>query len=178
MLADPGTCDGSGRPENGTSDLTAALAWRDSLIAELRATGAAQAERIANQAARISELERRLGLDRCHEPDRELPLGAIRSRRRQGINIWWQGGRQAAPLADRKEREMIGSSTPSDGETATVHAALEAGGTSWILAAGDPADASRTGLHRLAPLWTRTACWRSWGRRGRGPPPSPAATSA
>ncbi len=46
---------------------------------------------------------------------------------------------------------MIDSSTPFGVKAATVHAALEAGGTSWILAAGDPADASRTGLHRLAP---------------------------
>ncbi len=46
---------------------------------------------------------------------------------------------------------MIDSSTPFGGKAATVHAAPEAAGTSWILAAGDPADASRTGLHRLAP---------------------------
>ncbi len=46
---------------------------------------------------------------------------------------------------------MTCPTTPSGGNATTVHAALEAGGTSWILAAGDPADASRTGLHRLAP---------------------------
>ncbi len=55
MPADPGTCDGSGRPENGTSGLTTELAWRDSLIAELRAENAAQSARIA-------------GGKRCAEP--------------------------------------------------------------------------------------------------------------
>ncbi|MCY4006271.1 MAG: DUF6444 domain-containing protein [Rhodobacteraceae bacterium] len=40
----------------GLSTKTAELAWRDSLIAEFRAT-------VAAQAARIAELERRLGLD-------------------------------------------------------------------------------------------------------------------
>ncbi len=73
---------------------------------------------------------------------------------------------------------MNGSPAPFDGETATVHAAPEAVGTSWILAVGDPTDASRTGLHRLAPLWTWTAFRAGSDRRGSGPPPSPAATSA
>ncbi|MCY4310577.1 MAG: hypothetical protein OXC54_04585 [Rhodospirillaceae bacterium] len=45
---------------------------------------------------------------------------------------------------------MIDSTTPFDGETATVCAALEVSGTRWILAVGDPSGA-RTGLHRLAP---------------------------
>ncbi len=46
---------------------------------------------------------------------------------------------------------MNGSTTPSGGNATTVYAALQVSGTSWILAVGDPADASRTGLHRLAP---------------------------
>ncbi len=40
---------------------------------------------------------------------------------------------------------MICSTTPSGGETSTVYAALQVSGTGWILAVGDPADASRTG---------------------------------
>ncbi len=46
---------------------------------------------------------------------------------------------------------MTDSTTPSGGETGTVHAALQVSGTGWILAVGDPADASKAGLHRLAP---------------------------
>ncbi len=39
----------------------------------------------------------------------------------------------------------------SEGETATIHAALEAGNRRWILGLGDPGDASRTSLHKLPP---------------------------
>ena len=46
---------------------------------------------------------------------------------------------------------MNGSNAPSGGNASTVYAALQVSGTGWILAVGDPADASRTGLHRLAP---------------------------
>ncbi len=46
---------------------------------------------------------------------------------------------------------MTCPTTPSGGNVSTVHAALQVSGTGWILAVGDPADASRTGLHRLAP---------------------------
>ncbi len=46
---------------------------------------------------------------------------------------------------------MNGLTTPSGGNATTVYAALQVSGTSWILAVGDPADVSRTGLHRLAP---------------------------
>ncbi len=45
---------------------------------------------------------------------------------------------------------MTDSTTPSGGDVTTVHAALEVSGTSWILAVGDPTDASEAGLHRLA----------------------------
>ncbi len=41
--------------------------------------------------------------------------------------------------------------TPFAQDAITVYAGLEVSGTSWILAVGDPCDASRTALHRLAP---------------------------
>ena len=41
--------------------------------------------------------------------------------------------------------------TPLAGDAATGCAALEVVGASWILAVGDPSDASRTGLAGLAP---------------------------
>ena len=46
---------------------------------------------------------------------------------------------------------MVDALAPFAGEDPTVHAALEVSGTSWVLAVGDPADASKTGVHRLAP---------------------------
>ncbi len=46
---------------------------------------------------------------------------------------------------------MNGSNAPFEGNATTVYAALQVSGTGWILAVGDPSDASRTGLHRLAP---------------------------
>ena len=73
---------------------------------------------------------------------------------------------------------MTCPTTPSGGETGTVHAAPQVSGTGWILAVGDPADASRTGLHGLAPLRRWTGRPRSFGGRGSGPPPSPAGMSA
>ena len=68
-----------------------------------------------------------------------------------GINTLWQGADQRQPLAERKERLTVDALAPFAGDTATVHAALEVSGTSWILAVGDPADASKSGIHRLAP---------------------------
>ncbi len=56
---------------------------------------------------------------------------------------------------------MTCPTTPSGGETTTVHAALQVSGTGWILAVGDPSDASRTCLHRLEPLRRWTGCPRS-----------------
>ncbi len=41
--------------------------------------------------------------------------------------------------------------TPSTKSVTMVQAALEAVDSSWILAVGDPADASKAGVHRLAP---------------------------
>ena len=41
--------------------------------------------------------------------------------------------------------------TPLAGDVTTVYAALEVSNSSWILAVGDPSDASRTGLHKLSP---------------------------
>ena len=46
---------------------------------------------------------------------------------------------------------MPESAIPSTDGTITVYAALEVSGKSWILAVGDPSDASRTGIHRLKP---------------------------
>ena len=45
----------------------------------------------------------------------------------------------------------ITDTTPLAGDATTGCAALEAVNSSWILAVGDPSDASRTGLHRLSP---------------------------
>ncbi len=70
---------------------------------------------------------------------------------------------------------MICSTTPSGGNVSTVHAALQVSGTGWILAVGDPADGSRTGLYGLEPLRRWTGRLRS--RCGRGPPPPPAGMS-
>ncbi len=41
--------------------------------------------------------------------------------------------------------------TPSGDGVTTIHAALEVSDSGWILTVGDPANASGTGLHRLAP---------------------------
>ena len=46
---------------------------------------------------------------------------------------------------------MVDTPTPFAVDASTVHAALEVSDSSWILGVGDPADASRTGLHKLAP---------------------------
>ena len=46
---------------------------------------------------------------------------------------------------------MFDPADPSRDGTVTVCAALEASGKSWILAVGDPSDASRTGIRRLKP---------------------------
>ena len=46
---------------------------------------------------------------------------------------------------------MVDALTPFGGDVTTVHAALEVSGTSWILGVGDPADTSKTGIHKLAP---------------------------
>ena len=46
---------------------------------------------------------------------------------------------------------MVETVTPLKAETTTIYAALEVSGKSWILALGDPTNASRTGLHRLLP---------------------------
>jgi len=73
---------------------------------------------------------------------------------------------------------MTDSTTPSGENAITVHAALQVSGTGWILAVGDPSDASRTGLHRLEPLRRWTGCWGRWRGRGRVPPPRPAGMSA
>ncbi len=62
---------------------------------------------------------------------------------------------------------MTYPTTPSGGETTTVHAALEVSGTGWILAVGDPADASRTGLHRLAPHDVDGLLAKLWRARER-----------
>ncbi len=91
------------------------------------------------------------GPARCHEGAGVCLWGRFGAGESDGSSIWWQGGRKAAPLAKRKENAMTCPTTPSGGETSTVHAALQVSGTGWILAVGDPADASRTGLHRLAP---------------------------
>ncbi len=73
---------------------------------------------------------------------------------------------------------MNGSTAPSGGDASTVYAALQVSGTGWILAVGDPSDASRTGLYGLEPLRRWTGRPRSRCGRGSGPPPSPAGTSA
>ncbi len=62
---------------------------------------------------------------------------------------------------------MNGSTAPSGGNVSTVHAALQVSGTGWILAVGDPADASRTGLHRLAPHDVDGLLGKLWRARDR-----------
>lgn len=62
---------------------------------------------------------------------------------------------------------MVDSLAPFDGETVTVHAALEVSGRSWILAVGDPADASRTGLHGLEPHDVDGLLAKLWRARER-----------
>ncbi len=49
---------------------------------------------------------------------------------------------------------MVDSLAPFDGETTTVHAALQVSGTGWILAVGDPAAASGGGPSVAFPEWT------------------------
>ncbi len=118
MPADPGTCDGSGRPENGTSGLTTELAWRDSLIAELRAENAAQ-------SARIAELERRLGLDSSSsgrpppgdglaKPTAEELRERQRSRRRKsGRQPGEQRGHACGTLARREVPDRVEDHHPA-----------------------------------------------------------------
>ncbi len=62
---------------------------------------------------------------------------------------------------------MTCPTTPSGGNVSTVHAALQVSGTGWILAVGDPADASRTGLHRLAPHDVDGLLGKLWRARDR-----------
>ena len=48
-----------------------------------------------------------------------------------------------------------------------MYAALQVSGTGWILAVGDPSDASRTGLHRLAPHDVDGLLAKLWRARAR-----------
>ena len=43
---------------------------------------------------------------------------------------------------------------PSLGEISTIHVALEVSGTSWVLGIGDPEQAHKVGMHKLAPADT------------------------
>ncbi len=63
---------------------------------------------------------------------------------------------------------MIDSSTPFGGDVSTVYAALEVSGRSWILAVGDPSDASRAGLHGLEPHDVDGLLRKLWRARSRG----------